>query len=374
MKDETGSADVALKRALLAWYGATHGRATRELPWRGTSEPYAIWVSETMLQQTRAATVVPYWERFLRELPTVQALAEAPEERVLALWSGLGYYRRARMLHAASRRVVSTYGGRVPSELDALRALEGVGPYTAGAIASIAFGERAAAVDGNVARVLARVFAIEDDVSGGEGNARVWTIARRLAAIEEGEPGDWNQALMELGAMVCSPRTPRCEACPLASMCEGLARGIAPDLPRKKGKASPREVRSVAIVLASTRAVVLARRAGRGLMGGLWEAPQVAWGGKTPRVAIRRLALGLGVDPGDLSLAGEVVHELSHRTMRVRVMRGPLLQGASFSLPGLEYDAIERVPLGELRLHTRPHATLTRKVLNMAKEPHKSLR
>jgi A/G-specific adenine glycosylase len=366
--------DREIKRALLSWYAATGDRAARDLPWRGTRDPYAIWVSETMLQQTRAATVVPYWKRFLEALPTVRSLAEAREDQVLALWSGLGYYRRARMLHSAAKDVVASYGGRLPQRTSALLALDGVGRYTAGAIASIAFNERAAAVDGNVARVLARFFAIEEDVTGADGSARVWAVAARLAAVDEGEPGDWTQALMDLGATVCLPQEPQCTLCPLRGRCTALARGAVRDLPRKKAKRAPTEVRSVAIVLASKAAILLALRQTGALFGGLWEVPQEAWTTGSLRGALRAFATRLGVASAALSVRGEVVHILSHRKMRVTVFYGRLDGRRRFALPGPDYSAIEPVPLSELRRHTRPHATLTRKLLDMANMPGNRLR
>src|SRR5450432_680863 len=194
---------AALRARLLAWYAS----ARRDLPWRRTRDPYAVWISETMLQQTRVDTVIPYYERFLRDLPTLGHLAEAPQEQVLGLWSGLGYYRRARMLHAAAKQAAVNHAGAVPSEVEDLRKLAGIGAYTAGAVASIAFGRRAAVVDGNVARVLARVFAIEDDVKAAAGLAKIWRLAEALVPEpREGEdvaisgPGAWNLALMEPGA------------------------------------------------------------------------------------------------------------------------------------------------------------------------------
>jgi A/G-specific adenine glycosylase len=371
---------IELKRDLLAWYATAHTRAARDLPWRKTRDPYAIWVSDTMLQQTRVATAIPYWERFLRELPTVYSLAEAPEERVLALWSGLGYYRRARMLHAAAKRVVSSYEGRLPRDAEALRALEGIGDYTAGAVASIAFKQRVAAVDGNVARVLTRVLAIEDARESPKGKARVRAAADALAAIDEGDPGDWTQALMELGALVCTPRQPRCRDCPVRARCAAFARGIAADLPRKapsgsgngygnvRASAQP-VVHLVAIVLSSgradRRAVLLARRRADALFGGLWEPPLA------PRSGARALAARLGVKLGVLEKAGDVVHVLSHRRMHVRVLRGPLPRKRTFALPGPDYAAIERVPYREIP--TRAHATLTRKVLDVANAGQTSL-
>jgi len=369
----------ALKRALLAWYGrggngGRPARAARDLPWRRTSDPYAIWVSETMLQQTRAATVVPYWERFLRELPTVQTLAEAAESQVLALWSGLGYYRRARMLHAAARRVVALHGGGLPRDREALSSLEGVGAYTVGAIASIAFKERVAAVDGNVSRVLARIAAIEDDVTSARGKALVQAEADALAAIDEGDPGDWTQALMELGALVCAPRQPRCGSCPARAWCRAFARGgvdYASTLPRKAPKREKAVVERVAIVLHTGTAVVLARRRALTLYGGLWEVPTA------PRSAKRRLAKGLGVNLTALDVAGEVVHILSHRRMHVQVLRGSVSPQClakcrpaedrladGVEAVGAEYDALDLVPYGDLP--TRAHASLTRKVLDVA--------
>jgi A/G-specific adenine glycosylase len=340
------------KRALLEWYG----RSSRDLPWRRTRDPYAIWISETMLQQTRVETVLPYYARFLRELPDVVSLAEATEERVLALWSGLGYYRRARMLHAAAKAVAGEHGGLLPRGLPELRRLQGVGAYTAGAIASIAFGERAALVDGNVARVLSRQFAIEDDVKSAVGAARVWAIADELVADVD-TPGDWNQALMELGATVCTPREPRCGECPVAAGCRGRALGIAGELPRASPKRKPRTVRRVALVIASSTHVVLARRRREALFGGLWEPP--AADGVDPGPLAAELGIGAALRPG-----GRVVHVLSHRRMEVDVSVAPLGRRRRWSTPGTEYDAIEVTRLDEVA--SRPHSTLARKVLAAA--------
>jgi A/G-specific adenine glycosylase len=353
------TSDKALTRSLLDWYA----RARRDLPWRGVRDPYATWVSETMLQQTRVQTVLPYYDRFMRELPTVRALAEAPEERVLALWSGLGYSRRARMLQAAAKRVASAYGGRIPEDAEELRRLEGVGAYTAGAIASIAFGRRAALVDGNVARVLARLFAVEQDVKSVRGSALLWKIAKRLVAGVQGSPGDWNQALMELGALVCVPRDPLCDACPVRSHCRALSRGIVGELPSARQKRAPLSVRRTAIVLASSRAVLLARRRTDSLFGGLWEPP-------TTEGSLGDLVASLGLDALDaevtrkLKVAGEVVHVLTHRRMHVEVARGKLPRRPQWPIPGPEYDAIEPVALEDLG--ARAHSTLARKVLIMA--------
>jgi A/G-specific adenine glycosylase len=310
-----------------------------------------------MLQQTRVSTVVPYYERFLRELPTVGHLAEATEERVLALWSGLGYYRRARMLHAAAKEVAATHAGVVPDGLEDLRRLEGVGAYTAGAVASIAFGRRAAVVDGNVARVLTRLFAIDDDIKTARGTARLWRLAEELVPEGDGDPGDWNQALMELGATVCVPRAPRCDGCPARALCAGREQGIAESLPRAAPKRAPTHVERVALVLASKSAVLLARRRSDVLFGGLWEPPSADGD-------LAQLASRLGVDARTLEHAGDVLHVLSHRRMSVEVARGPLGRRRRWPLPGSDYDAVECVALEDVA--SRAQARLARKVLAVA--------
>ena len=357
---------------LLSWYG----RIRRDLPWRRTRDPYAIWVSETMLQQTRVETVLPYYARFLASFPDVLTLAEAREERVLALWSGLGYYRRARMLHAAAKVVVKEHGGVLPATEAELRELPGVGAYTAGAVASIAFGRRAALVDGNVSRVLARVFAIDEDVKGAAGSARVWAEAERLVAglsARDGTPGDWNQALMELGATVCAPRAPSCAACPVAELCEARRRGLVEVLPRTPARKEPRAERRVAIALARAGEVLLARRRPELRFGGLWEVPAAD---VRDRV---ELARRLGADARELRPVGSVEHVLSHRRLMVEVVLGPLRHRRR-PPPGDDYDAIEVVPVAELHDGVRPHATLTRKVLavagmvTLAKAPRRGVR
>jgi len=350
--------------ALVQWYR----KAARDLPWRRTRDPYAIWISETMLQQTRVDTVVPYYERFLAQMPTVQALAEASEDQVLTLWSGLGYYRRARMLHAAARRMVREHGARVPSGLEQLRELEGVGRYTAGAVASIAFGQKAALVDGNVARVLARLFAIRDDVKAA-GSARVWEAAERLVGAVAGDPGEWNQALMELGATVCVPREPRCDVCPLARVCEGKAQGVARELPVVASKKAPRAMPRVVLVLASSSALLLAQRRKDALFGGLWEPPGIDVHGPddVPGAALGALAkqLGLGSQAvRKLRVVGQVDHVLSHRRMHVTVVSGALGRRLRWPVPSHEYDAIEVVPRARLDGYAR--ASLVAKILAVA--------
>lgn len=238
----------AFRQTLVRWYH----RHKRPLPWRDIHDPYRTWVSEIMLQQTRVETVLDYYRRWLREFPTIRSLARAPESRVLKMWEGLGYYSRARNLHRAAKLI-----RQVPSNVDALLQLPGIGRYTAGAIASIAFGQRAPIVDGNVARVFARVFARED---------RHWEIAEQL--LPATGCGDFNQALMELGALVCVPVNPRCEACPLRPVC--ATRSDA--RPRRKTKTLRRVTEDVVYVTRAGK-VLLRQRPATGLLAGLWELP-----------------------------------------------------------------------------------------------------
>ena len=251
---------------LLAWYARAH----RDLPWRRTTDPYRIWVSEIMLQQTRAAAVVPYYHRFLERFPTVEALAAAAEPEVLALWSGLGYYARARNLLRAARRIAGR--GQFPRRYDELREMPGVGDYTAAAVASIAFGEPRAVVDGNVLRVVARV---END-AGDIGSAKT---RKRFRSVAEGwldrrQPGAFNQALMELGATVCLPRHPLCPGCPLGPLCRVRREGTADQLPVKLKATRTERIAAVLLVIQRGRRVLLRRRpAAAGRMPGFWDLP-----------------------------------------------------------------------------------------------------
>lgn len=284
--------------ALLAWYAV----AARELPWRGESDPYRIWVSEVMLQQTQVDTARPYYLRWLQRFPTVAALAAAPLDDVLALWQGLGYYRRARSLHAGAQAVVAQYGGVLPTSAAGLKRLPGIGDYTAGAIASIAFGERVPAIDGNVNRVLARWLALEDDPRGA-GRGEVETLARAL--VPAASPGEWNQALMELGATLCRPQ-PACATCPVARWCAGLATGEPTRYPRSAARKPERERLHVAAAIRRDGALLLGRRPVAGRWGGLWELPRVELASDADPVAGLTAAL-----PGLVGVSGEVGAELA---------------------------------------------------------------
>ena len=272
---------VPMKSGAEAWAGQLRrwfASAARDLPWRRTRDPYAIWVSEIMLQQTQVKTVIPYWERWMKELPDVAALARASEDRVLKLWEGLGYYRRARFLRAGAQAVLDAHGGRFPERLEDILALPGIGRYTAGAIASIAFGLPAPILDGNVIRVLTRLQALPGDPKSKVLSARLWRDAEALvrAAARSGEPGACsalNQALMELGATVCLPRNPRCGECPLAGECRARGAGRAeayPQIPRRPEATARAFV--VLVVVCGDRYCVRQRDVSD-VNGGLWEFP-----------------------------------------------------------------------------------------------------
>jgi len=301
-----------LQQKLLDWYD----QAARDLPWRTTRDPYAVWVSEVMLQQTRVETVIPYYERFLARFPTPHALADADEDTVLAHWSGLGYYRRARLLHAGVREVVAHYGGQVPEDADARRALPGVGRYTAGAIGSIAFDKPEPIVDGNVTRVLARLLRIDTPVGSTATTKRLWEEAARLVPPER--PGDFNQALMELGATLCTPRQPRCESCPLQRDCRAYVHGEVAALPVPKAKKAPVPMALSAVVATSGRGTmrrVWLVKGDEALFGGLWGLPMSEG---EPREALHEAGVQarLQRDP-----VGEVEHLLTHRRLMVTVYR-----------------------------------------------------
>jgi A/G-specific adenine glycosylase len=257
------------RRRLLAWYGTNR----RDLPWRRTQDPYRIWLSEIMLQQTRAQAVIPYYLRFLEKYPTAEELAAAPEEDVLAAWSGLGYYSRARNLRAAAQQIARA--GAFPRQYDAIRELPGVGDYTAAAVASIAFGLPHAVLDGNVLRVLARLLNEHGEITSTVTKRRLRQESDRL--LDRRQPGLYNQALMELGATVCVPRAPRCTECPLAVECQGYRLGTAAALPVKLRKKEPVEIAAVVTIVARRGSVLLWRRSAEdGRMAGFWELPDPA--------------------------------------------------------------------------------------------------
>ncbi|MGE5589047.1 MAG: A/G-specific adenine glycosylase [Bacillota bacterium] len=307
---------AAFQQTLLDWYG----RERRDLPWRQTRDPYSIWVSEVMLQQTRVETVVPYYRRFLEQFPTASALAQASPDQVLKAWEGLGYYSRARRLQEAAREVEERYGGRVPGDPEAFGALPGVGSYTAGAVLSIAFGLPVPAVDGNVMRVLSRLLLIRENT--GLPAVRRGFEALAAGLVPSGRAGDFNQALMELGALVCLPRRPRCEACPVAALCRAREEGVQEALPVKDRAPAARVVPLVAAALLWQGRLLVRQRPGQGLLAGLWEFPN--WPrqpGETDQDALLRGLTALGLPP----LPGEPLPPVSHAFSHLRWEVQPFL-------------------------------------------------
>jgi A/G-specific adenine glycosylase len=278
---------------LLAWY-AGHAR---DLPWRRSRDPYQVWVSEIMLQQTQAATVGPYFQRFVAAFPSIAALAAADEQLVLRHWEGLGYYRRARQLHAAARQIAAEHGGRFPEALDQVRRLPGVGRYTAGAILSIAFDQRQPIVEANTRRLLCRLLAYEGDPDTAGGQAILWQAAEEL--LPRREPGRFNQALMELGSLVCGPQ-PRCAECPVAELCPARRLGLQARIPRPRPRPAVEAVREAAVAVWREGQVLLLQRPPGERWAGLWdfprfEAPQT--GNVDLAAEVERLT-GLAVEAG----------------------------------------------------------------------------
>ncbi len=252
---------------LLAWYA----RHARRLPWRDHPDPYVVWVSEIMLQQTRVETVIPYFERWMQRFPDIHSLAAASQQEVLSVWEGMGYYSRARSLHRAAQIVVTEYGGQLPASAAQLRRLPGIGAYTAGAIASMAFGQDEPALDGNIRRVLARCFNVTEPARSPAGERRLWQLASQL--LPAGQAGDFNQALMDLGATVCTPRAPACEGCPLKEICQARLLGVQEERPVVESRPSIPEYTVTAAVIQRETQVLIAQRQANGLLGGLWEFP-----------------------------------------------------------------------------------------------------
>ncbi|MBI5548133.1 MAG: A/G-specific adenine glycosylase [Deltaproteobacteria bacterium] len=330
----------ALRRALLGWF-ETH---RRELPWRRDRTPYRVWLAEVMLQQTQVATVIPYFERFLQCFPSVEALARAPLPEVLAQWKGLGYYSRARNLHRAAQTIAER---GMPSTAVGLRELPGFGRYTAAAVASLAFGEPVALVDGNVARVLARLWALADAPGAPGREERLWAEAEAL--LEPARAGEFNEALMELGALVCTPANPRCEACPWEERCEARRRGQEEQIPPPRTRPTRTRLELACAVVVVGKKLLLARRPEKGLFGGLWELPCAPLQrGTTPVGALRTM----GLEALEARPFARVRRTLTHRDLSLRLFRcrPPPPEGI---LPGyLEQRLVGRRELASLGIAT----------------------
>ena len=350
MPDPTDAQRRAFRNDLLDWYAG----AKRAMPWRETNDPYRIWISEVMLQQTRVDQAQPYYERFVAAFPTVEALAEAERDDVLRLWEGLGYYARARHLHRAAQHVVEEFGGQVPDTYDAIRTLPGVGPYTAAAVLSIAYGRPHAVLDGNVARVLARVFTVEDDIKKSRTRRRLQALADDLLAPQQ--PADFNQALMELGATVCTPTAPQCPDCPLQDVCEALEEGAPEAYPFSKKKPPvPHHDVVVGLVFDKTGRLLIQRRPEDGLLGGLWEFP----GGKREdgepleETCRRELREELGIEVEAERLFYRLDHAYSHFKITLHAFTCRLAEGTPASKEG---QPLRWAGVDELETYAFPRA------------------
>ena len=289
-------------RRLLTWYGV-HGR---DLPWRKTRDPYRIWLSEVMLQQTTVAAVIPYYERFLQRFPRLPDLAAASLDDVIQLWAGLGYYSRARNLHQAARQIVSAFAGRFPNQFDDLMTLPGIGRSTAGAILSLAFDQPVPILDGNVRRVLVRLFAWEENPRSSRAEKQLWSWAERLTPVER--PHDYAQAIMDLGATLCTPGTPNCSLCPLDSLCVARQRGLSELLPQKPQKKVVPVRHQAALLISFEKTLRVVQRPPEGLLGGLWEFPVVS----VPEDSSAGQAVCSWLDSAGLQQKVEFIGEIRH--------------------------------------------------------------
>lgn len=337
------STALSTSRALLAWYDAHK----RPLPWRGGTDPYPIWLSEVILQQTRVDQGTAYWHRFMERYPTVMHLAAAPEDEVLKLWQGLGYYSRARNLLAAARSIATEHGGNFPADLSSLKSLKGVGDYTAAAIASIAFGIPAAVVDGNVYRVLARYYDVATPIDSTVGKKEFQALANSLLFKER--PGDHNQAMMELGAVVCTPKAPDCAACPLRSDCVARKNDSIALRPVKAGKTAVRERHFNYLHVVSDGHLFLRKRSGAGIWQGLHEPPLLeSEGDLSKQNLVRQLKEEFRGNWNVIGRTERITHVLSHQ--RIQAVFWHLESEATWKAPS---DWL-KVPLAEVETYAVP--------------------
>jgi A/G-specific adenine glycosylase len=315
---------TALVRRILSWY-RRHGR---QLPWRQSRDPYAIWISEIMLQQTQVATVIPYFHAFLKRFPTVTALASAHPEEVIKCWENLGYYHRVRLMHRAAKLMAKEWDGRLPSQHDDLLRMPGIGPYTTGAILSIAFGKRVLALDGNAKRVYVRLFAFGERIDGRGGETSIRRMAQPL--LPASGPGTFNQAIMDLGATLCTPRRPSCPICPLNGFCLAFAAGLQERLPiPKKRRILPHKDMTASVITDRTGNVLIVKRPEHGLLPGLWKFPggELNGEGSLPEALERRVLEELGVTIRVLDPVTSVKHTFTHFRMTLHAFRAQIRKG-----------------------------------------------
>ncbi len=328
---------------LLNWY-RQNGRT---LPWRGHRDSYAVWVSEIMLQQTRVETVIPYFEKWIKRFPTVKALAQSSEQDVLNLWEGLGYYSRARNLHQAAKIVIEQYNGELPHDLDALRELPGIGRYTVGAIASMAFGMDEPTLDGNIRRVLARVFDVSEPADSRAGEKILWELAAKH--LPKGEAGNYNQALMDLGATTCLPKNPHCLICPVMCLCKAHELGIQEKRPvMKPKKKTPHYIHAAAVIEKNGR-VLLAKRPSKGLLGGMWEFPNARVNGDPAKELAKTIQTATRLKVRRKEALEIVEHAYSHFSVATHPFRCELVSmPENQNLKWVRVGELEDYPMGRI--------------------------
>jgi A/G-specific adenine glycosylase len=309
----SGAQKQSLRRKLLSWY-AKHAR---DLPWRRSRDPYHVWVSEIMLQQTQVATVRTYFERFVQAFPDVASLAAADEQQVLRLWEGLGYYRRARQLHTAARQLMAEHGGRFPQSVDELRKLPGIGRYTAGAIASIAFGHRAPILEANTIRLLSRLIGYRDDPLAAAGQQILWQVAEDI--LPRKNVAQFNQALMELGSLVCTASEPKCRQCPLSSLCAAHTSGLQHEIPRAKPRQPYTELREAAVIVRKSGRVLMRRCGPDERWAGLWDFPRFEVRSEGPLFAIEEIVTRLRAQTGIAVARPTLIKTMRHGVTRYRI-------------------------------------------------------
>jgi A/G-specific adenine glycosylase len=303
----------SFRRKLLGWYA----RHARDLPWRRSRDPYRVWLSEVMLQQTTVAAVKPYFERFLAALPTIESLAAADEQQVLRLWEGLGYYRRARGLHAAAKKVVNELDGQFPRDVPTLMTLPGIGRYTAGAVASIAFDVRAPILEANTIRLLSRLIGYRDDPAKSAGQRLLWQTAEDF--LPQRNVARFNQALMELGSLVCTPTAPRCSECPVAAHCAAFTLGLQDEIPRAARPPAMTDVREAAVIVRKNGAVLMRQCGADERWAGLWDFPRFAVESEGPLFVRDELATKVRAQTGVAIDAAALVQTLKHGVTRFRI-------------------------------------------------------
>jgi A/G-specific adenine glycosylase len=326
----------------LNWYN----KNKRPLPWRDHPDAYAVWISEIMLQQTRVEAVIPYFEKWMRLFPTVQTLSKSSEQDVLSAWEGLGYYSRARNLHKAAKVVSNEYGGKLPQDVDELIKLPGIGRYTAGAIASIAFGLDEPALDGNLKRVYARLFDVEQPVDSPKGEKILWDIAHQN--LPKGKAGDFNQSLMDLGATICIPKNPRCLICPLMEACKSRGTGTQELRPvRKPKKSVPHYIHAAGVMVKSGK-VLLAQRPTKGLLGGMWEFPNGRVDGDPAKGFAKALRTGYNLKAQRKEAMGFVQHAYTHFKVAVHVFRCELKSIPNENMKWVLLKDLNEMPMGKV--------------------------